>query len=51
MQTWDIGLEKCKEIEGEATLLSWHSPDEVDHVTCKIDTYHFRIDKLKLILE
>ncbi|XP_018017012.1 macrophage mannose receptor 1 [Hyalella azteca] len=31
-ETWDIALDKCREVEGDATLLSWHSQQEVDYV-------------------
>ena len=31
-QTFNISLDKCKEVDGEATLLSWHSQEEVDYV-------------------
>jgi hypothetical protein len=31
-ETWHNAIAKCKEIEGEATLVSWHSQDEVDYL-------------------
>ena len=31
-QTFNISLDKCREVDGEATLLSWHSQEEVDYV-------------------
>ncbi|XP_018012021.1 macrophage mannose receptor 1 [Hyalella azteca] len=36
-ETWHNAIAKCKEIEGEATLVSWHSQDEVDYVQSLLD--------------
>jgi len=38
LQTWNISLDKCKENDG-ATLLSWHSQDEIDHVMSNLLSY------------
>lgn len=35
-ETFNISLDRCKEIDGEANLLSIHSQEEMDYVDGKI---------------